>query len=680
MIKKFSALITVLIMSIAFLSTNVFADTTYEVNKKLLVVLVEFTETAGTPATPENPGIPGSLDAYPDNKNSDGTYKYDGTIKQDDTYYSNLFFGTTGRTVRNYYREVSEGKLDYIPAEETCGFGNDGVVRVRLPIAHPNEYVQSGLDQGVLTENARNTILQSLFAAGLPGEPNLLDSSVDFSIFDTDSSNSVFLSGMGYSYSELNIALVLASGENGPRTRAHCSGCEFNFDNKLMTGMMEFNNADTSLGTFCHETAHILGAVDLYNMQQTYIYDESLMSHGSDLCTHLDPYHEILLGFVTPTSVTSSGTYMVNSIDPGNPGQYNVLKIPIPREDASEEYFLVENRQLTGFDSSLLHCPSGGIAVWHVKESSGHLEYIRLERANATYMVSDIDYWKPYFYNGGADSNTFSPTTLPSNSKSFSGRDGIVTITVNGPCSNSMSVNVNILTPPQNFKASAEGSSTKLTWDPVVNAAEYEISVDKGEFFSVGSNTSYIIPNKAGKHSYKLRVKDINGGSNETKELDTIGVLYGDVNRDGKVDVSDNEMLSDYLLGIKSSLTETQTIAADVDGSGDVEAYDLSLINLYINNPLTHQFPIGQLKLITYGDVNGDGLVTSLDRNAIIGNQDGPNGEKMITDPATRVAAAVTYCNSDGSAKITNGEYSYIQQYLDGVLKTFWIMTAPNAK
>lgn len=654
MLKKVSALITVLLVSIVFLSTTVFATTTYQMNKKHLVVLVEFTETSD------------SLSAYPNNVNSDGTLKYDGSIKNNDTYYSNLFFGTTGDTLRNYYRETSDGKLNYIPAEETSGVANDGVVRVKLPIPHPNEYQTDGDTINCLTYLAQTKILNALFVAG-----QTLDTNVDFSQFDLNSDNSVSLSGIDND--ELNISLVLASGDNKPHTREFCNITSFDFDNKHMVGDIAFDNANTDLGTFCHETGHLRGAVDLYKQSiPTYISSLSLM-FDNEYCSHLDPYHNIKLGFVSPTIVTSSGNYTVNAINPTNPGQYNVLKIPIPCEVGYKEYFLVENRQMTGFDSGIDEYAPGGILIWHVKEAPSHFQYIRVERAGIAYLSSDGLPVSPYLYNGVSGSNTFGPNTTPSNSKSFSGDNGIVTITVNSPSSSSMSVNVKLLTPPQNFKVTADGTNVRLSWDPNEDAVEYAISKDNGQFISVGSSTSYLLPQSIGKHSYKLRVTDINGGVVETKELDTKGVIFGDVDRDGAVTSSDKSLILDYLLDTSISLTDTQMLVADVNGSGNIDSVDYSLVASYLDGSIS-QSPVGQYKVVTYGDVNGDGLITSQDYDIVKNNPDGPNGEHTLTDFTQRVAAQVSYCDWT-EVYITSTDASLIKEYLEGQRTTFPIFT-----
>ncbi|WP_024833659.1 dockerin type I repeat-containing protein [Ruminiclostridium josui] len=361
---------------------------------------------------------------------------------------------------------------------------------------------------------------------------------------------------------------------------------------------------------------------------------------------------------------------------PTTPGQYNVLKIPIPCEDNRKEYFLVENRQLTGFDSGLDTYAPGGIAVWHVKEAPSYLSKIKVEPAGVAYVSSDGLPVFPYLYHNGANgNNTFGPNTTPSNSKSFSGENGIVTITVNGPSSSSMSVNVKLLTPPQNFKVTSDGTNIRLSWDPHEDATEYAISIDNGEFISVGTATSYLLPPNIGKHSYKVRVKDINGGVVETKALNTKGIIFGDVNRDGEVSASDKSLILEYLLDPNTALTDTQKLAADVNGSGNIDSMDYSLVTAYLDGSIS-QFPVGKFKVITYGDVNGDGLVTYEDYEIVLNNPDGPNGEHTLTDFAQRIAAQVSYC-AWTEIYITSTDASLIKEYLDGQRKNFPILIEP---
>lgn len=48
-------------------------------------------------------------------------------------------FGFCGTSVNNYYEEITCGRFQFAPVEETCGTVNDGVIRVGLDVQHPHE-------------------------------------------------------------------------------------------------------------------------------------------------------------------------------------------------------------------------------------------------------------------------------------------------------------------------------------------------------------------------------------------------------------------------------------------------------------------------------------------------------------------------------------------------------------
>jgi hypothetical protein len=58
------------------------------------------------------------------------------TLMTSEAQWANLIFGTAFSNVRHYYREVSYNHLDLIPATESYGTANDGVVVVTLPYNH----------------------------------------------------------------------------------------------------------------------------------------------------------------------------------------------------------------------------------------------------------------------------------------------------------------------------------------------------------------------------------------------------------------------------------------------------------------------------------------------------------------------------------------------------------------
>ncbi|MBI5267709.1 MAG: M6 family metalloprotease domain-containing protein, partial [candidate division Zixibacteria bacterium] len=129
----------------------------------------------------------------------------------------------------------------------------------------------------------------------------------------------------------------------------------------------------SSIGVFCHEFGHFLGLPDLYDIDGSPASSQglgrwSLMASGSyngnsRAPAHLDAYCKVELGFVTPFVVTQNMYQAVIPEVEHNPVVYKLQNTAC----GPYEYFLVENRRLTGFDVGL---PSPGLLIYHVDLSA----------------------------------------------------------------------------------------------------------------------------------------------------------------------------------------------------------------------------------------------------------------------------------------------------------------------
>ena len=137
-------------------------------------------------------------------------------------------------------------------------------------------------------------------------------------------------------------------------------------------------------GTICHELGHDLGLMDLYDVDQNDVSIcgmMSLMSAGGEgarkgedngSCpTHLDPYSKIFLGFYDAQELVWDDEVTLYAAS--DSAHYNILKIPSSEPGV---YFLVENRQFTGFDEGLdwayRYCMNplrGGLVIWRIDEN-----------------------------------------------------------------------------------------------------------------------------------------------------------------------------------------------------------------------------------------------------------------------------------------------------------------------
>lgn len=123
------------------------------------------------------------------------------------------------------------------------------------------------------------------------------------------------------------------------------------------------------IGVFCHEFGHVLGLPDLYDTDYSSagIGNWDLMASGSyggngstpEKPSHMSAWSKIELGWVAPTVV---GTTTVGTSIPQVETSPTVFKL-WTNGMPMNEYFLIENRQKTGFDVNL---PTAGLAIWHV--------------------------------------------------------------------------------------------------------------------------------------------------------------------------------------------------------------------------------------------------------------------------------------------------------------------------
>lgn len=383
----------------------------------------------------------------------------DQPLTYSDAQWNNLYFGTSGSTIRNYYDEVSGGKVIFGPVTESSGTANDGVVRIHMNRNHPGAYGNSM--NSVITE------LEQMLTSIMPQ----VDSIVNFALLDKNGDGIL-------SKEELLLALVFAGYEgdeyNGPYPYVYpfkMKGLGITLDNVVIPNDKYFSMAEmyndhmATIGTPCHEIGHIFGLPDLYDADHQYqsfgVGIHSLMGTGcqgyidgqnmGETPVHFDAWSKVLLGYVTPTVVNyKSGYYTVNSFN--SPSGYNVLRI---NTSNPKEYFLVENRQFNGFDTGLkklFKYEKGGIAIWHIDENAPNNnnkahKKVDLEEANEGILgksqldTHDNSFNYDHYFSTDRGLNLFNSTSIP-NSKLYDGSDSGIQINVTSSSADSMTVHI----------------------------------------------------------------------------------------------------------------------------------------------------------------------------------------------------------------------------------------------
>ena len=123
------------------------------------------------------------------------------------------------------------------------------------------------------------------------------------------------------------------------------------------------------IGVCCHELGHLLfGFPDLYDTDKTSegVGSFCLMGSGNwggggDTPVHPSAWCKANQGWASVTNVLQNGVQSIEDVKTSHK-VFRLWKDGSP----STEYFLVENRQQTGFDACL---PDPGLLIWHIDES-----------------------------------------------------------------------------------------------------------------------------------------------------------------------------------------------------------------------------------------------------------------------------------------------------------------------
>ncbi|UCF08551.1 MAG: M6 family metalloprotease domain-containing protein, partial [Thermoplasmata archaeon] len=289
------------------------------------------------------------------------------------THFSNMLNGTSGATMRTYFREVSYGVFDieidvvgpFNSTKDMSFYGADG----------------TGIDNlnGNVFEMAREAV--QLADVGTDGfdedhASDGPDEEVDFSEYDVDGD------------SVIDALFIIHAGE-GQETSDDTDDIWSHKSSIIPAEKVEEGESEEfwampystepefgKIGVFAHEFGHVLGLPDLYDTDysSTGIGRWGVMGSGSYNGGGMSPAHfsawsKITLGWVEPIIVTSDVS-LTQIVIP--PVENNTVIYKMWAHDPSEntdEYFLIENRQKIGFDSAL---PGDGILIWHIDEAKNN--------------------------------------------------------------------------------------------------------------------------------------------------------------------------------------------------------------------------------------------------------------------------------------------------------------------
>ncbi len=343
--------------------------------------------------------------------------------------FDTLIFAQQGNSVRDYYHQVSYGTLTIVTVNLPSTLGWQ-----RAPSTYAY-YVNNNYALGSYPQNSQKLVEDLV---------DLVDPTVNFASYDNDGDG--FVDGVIVVHAGTGAELSGSTSDVWshkwgimPRLKDGVFISDFSIQPEYW-----YTPGDITIGVYAHEIGHVFGLPDLYDTDNSSrgLARWSLMANGSwngslgNSPAHLDAWCRTQLGFCTPTVVNGS-----------------IYGASVPRiEDSAvvyrvwssgtigNEYFLVENRQKTGYDAAL---PGAGLLIWHIDETKsgntqewypGHTSFgnylVALEQADGLWELDknldNGDTGDPF--PGLTDKRTFSAASTPS-SDSYSGGPTYVVVT-----------------------------------------------------------------------------------------------------------------------------------------------------------------------------------------------------------------------------------------------------------
>lgn len=326
-----------------------------------------------------------------------------------------LFSRDTFRTgsMRDFYAENSRGHLDL-----------DGHVTdwLRMPETYAH-YTAGKSGTGDYPHNAQKMAEDAV---------KLAADAVNFKDFDGDEDN--FLDGLFLIHAGEGAETDEDETTRGDKIWSHQWNLTAPFTSRGVSVFAYCTEPeDGRVGVFSHEFGHMLGLPDLYDTtnRSQGVGAWCVMGAGSWNNDGLTPAHfcawaKARLGWLRPKVVREADSLTLTPVEaPDNGDVYRLWT----EGRTSEEYFLLENRQLVGFDRKL---PAPGLLIWHIDETRSNNDnpgtyLVALEQADGLFQLernrNKGESGDPY--PGSAGNKSFNDTSTPHSRDNLGNSTGV---------------------------------------------------------------------------------------------------------------------------------------------------------------------------------------------------------------------------------------------------------------
>ncbi len=250
-----------------------------------------------------------------------------------------------------------------------------------------------------------------------------LDATVDFSQYDRDGDGYidnvfVFYAGRGEASGGSDDTVWPHSWDISSATSVPYYFDGVRLDRYGCSNEYESGRPD-GVGTFVHEFSHVMGLPDLYATSYTGAFTPGAWSaldygpYNNDGCTPplYSAFERYALRWIDPVEINGPLNATLNPIGTNQAG--------IIRTGSDNEFFLLENRQQTSWDT---YIPGHGMLVWHVDYSSSvwdsntvnnssYHQYVDIEEADGTQSEYSRD---GDAFPGASGVTSFTDDTTPS--------------------------------------------------------------------------------------------------------------------------------------------------------------------------------------------------------------------------------------------------------------------------